>query len=135
MMNIFCVACQKKVEARLTNGAEVYPHRPDLYKLNFWICDNCKNFVGCHKNGNGKKPLGNIPTPKIKMLRKQIHSQLDPLWQSGKYSRKWLYKTISKKIGKEYHTATIASVEEAKTVLNILSEIKNEKTNYPQNSH
>lgn len=129
-MQIFCTACQKKVEARLTNGAEVYPHRPDLHKLNFWICDNCQNFVGCYKNGNGKKPLGNIPTPKIKMLRKQIHKQLDPLWQSGKYSRKWLYKTISKKIGKEYHTATIASVEEAEKVLNIIQELelKNEKS-------
>lgn len=131
MMNIFCVACQCDVLARLTNGAEVYPHRPDLFKLNFWFCDNCKNFVGCHKNGDGKKPLGNIPTPQIKMLRRQIHSQLDPLWQSGKYSRSWLYKTISQKIGKEYHTALIASVDEAEKVLNIIQELemKNEKSN------
>ena len=123
-MNIFCVACQKKVQARLTNGAEVYPHRPDLFKLNFWICDNCKNYVGCHKNGNGKKPLGNIPTPKIKMLRQQIHARLDPIWKSGRYKRSEVYKILSNKTGKEYHTALITSEEEVEMVLKYIQELE-----------
>lgn len=120
-MNIFCIACRQQVEARLTNGAEVYPHRPDLKHLNFWICDTCSNFVGCHKNGNNKKPLGNIPTPKIKILRQQIHNKLDPLWKNKHYSRSEVYEIISSQIGKEYHTANISSELEAQNVLEIIN--------------
>ena len=84
-MNIRCCGCQKKVEARLTDGSEIYPHRKDLYSLPFWKCDVCGNFVGCHhKTKNRTRPLGCIPTPEIKNARKHIHAILDPLWQSGK---------------------------------------------------
>jgi hypothetical protein len=46
--DIFCCECREKVNARLTEGEEIYPHREDLKDLPFWICDKCKNFVGCH---------------------------------------------------------------------------------------
>lgn len=123
-MNIFCTACQSIIKARLTTGAEVYLHRKDLHNLNFWICNDCKNFVGCHKSGNGKKPLGNIATPKIKKMRQQIHARLDPIWQSGRYKRAEVYKILSNKIGKEYHTALIASEEEAEMVLKYIQELE-----------
>lgn len=117
-MGIYCVACQKQIQARLTTGAEVYPHRPDLHRLHFWICDTCKNFVGCHKTKKqNKKPLGHIATPQLKRLRQQIHSRLDPIWQSGKCSRTKLYDLISRKLGKKYHTATLKSEDEAQRVL------------------
>ena len=57
--SIFCCGCQRKVDARLTNGEEMYPHRYDLANLPFWKCDVCQNFVGCHhKTKNRTKPLG-----------------------------------------------------------------------------
>lgn len=112
-----CCGCQAKVDARLTNGAEIYPHRSDLAELPFWKCDDCGNHVGCHhKTGNPTQPLGIIPTSEIRNARQHIHKILDPLWQSGPWHRKALYSELSKRLGWKYHTAAIRSVEEARTV-------------------
>ena len=114
---IFCCECGEKVNARLTDGGEIYPHRPDLAELPFWKCDTCKNFVGCHhKTKNRTNPLGCIPTHEIKNARNHIHKILDPLWQSGKYKRRELYRVISNKLGWEYHTAQIRSIDEAREI-------------------
>lgn len=127
---IHCCGCNTKVDARLTDGKEIYPHRPDLYKLPFWKCDACKNFVGCHhKTVNGTNPLGCIPTKGIRVLRIQIHAALDPLWKSGWRDRKELYSTITGLMGgkHKFHTAQIRSVEEARKVLTILTHLIQQK--------
>ena len=112
------------MQARLTSGAEVYPHRSDLSELPFWKCDQCGNFVGCHhKTQDSIRPLGCIPTPEIKEERKRIHRILDPIWRSGKMSRKEIYAAISKRVGWKYHTAKIRSVEEAREVYNVVLEL------------
>lgn len=121
---IYCVCCKKKVDARLTTGAEIYPHRSDLAALPFWKCDTCSNYVGCHhKTKNRTAPLGNIPTAALRDARQHIHAILDPLWKSGRFSRKEVYKKISARTGREYHTAHIRSLEEAREVYKIIKEI------------
>lgn len=122
---IYCCGCGEKVEARLTDGVEIYPHRTDLASLPFWRCDTCKNYVGCHhKTSDRTKPLGNIPTQEIRNARQHIHRILDPIWQNGKISRKKLYQMIAKEIGRSsYHTANIRSVDEARQVYTIVKKI------------
>lgn len=128
-MKIFCCGCEKIVTARLANGSEVYPHRHDLHDLPFWKCGTCKNFVGCHhKTKDRTKPLGFIATPEIKKARQHIHRILDPLWESKKYSRKKVYKLISEHIGREYHTAEIQSIEEARKIYKFLLSLNNESS-------
>lgn len=79
---IYCCECKQDVSARFTKGSEIYPHRDDLKLLPFWICDTCKNYVGCHhKSDNSFKPLGNIPSVQLRNARKHIHGILDPLWK------------------------------------------------------
>lgn len=119
--DIWCCGCGEKVQARLTSGAEIYPHRKDLADLPFWKCDTCGNFVGCHhKTKNRTQPLGCIPTPEIKKARQHIHALLDPIWQSGKMKRQEIYKVLSDELGWKYHTAQIRSVEEARKVYRIV---------------
>ena len=121
---IYCCGCQTKVEARLTDGSELYPHRPDLAQLPFWKCDECGNHVGCHhKTKNRTQPLGCIPTPEIKNARQHIHRILDPLWKSKRYKRREIYAMISERVGWTYHTAQLRSVEEAREVYRIIREI------------
>ncbi len=116
-MLIHCCGCAKKIDAKLTNGSEIYPHRDDLCSLPFWQCGTCGNFVGCHhKTNKPTRPLGCIPTPEIRDARKHIHAKLDPLWQSGKISRNQFYKKLSEILGRKYHTANIRSLEEAREV-------------------
>ena len=124
MVDIYCCGCEKEVIARLTDGAEIYPHRKDLKDLPFWRCDICRNYVGCHhKTKDRTKPLGNIPTPDLRKARSHIHALLDPLWKRKGYDRKKLYADISEKLGWKYHTAKIKNVEEARQVYKIVKEI------------
>lgn len=126
--HIYCCGCQKDVEARLTSGAEIYPHRLDLRRLPFWKCDGCGNHVGCHhKTKAPTRPLGNIPTHEIRQARKHIHDLLDPLWQGGKIKRGKLYAKLAEATGnKSYHTGEIRTVEDARTVYRIAKELSRE---------
>ena len=122
-MIIYCCGCEEKIEARLTSGEEIYPHRSDLHNLPFWKCDACGNYVGCHhKTKDRTRPLGCIPTPEIKNARQYIHKLLDPIWQCGKIKRKELYSKLSEKLGWKYHTAKIRSVEEARNIYRLIKE-------------
>lgn len=125
-MLIYCTGCKKEVEARLTDGKERYPHRPDLYELPFWKCDSCGGYVGCHhKTSNPTRPLGFIATPEILKARKEIHAILDPLWKKNKIKRDQAYKYIADKLGYEYHTGEIKTIEEAREVYTIVAKLHN----------
>lgn len=125
-MKIYCCGCEAHVNARLTDGKEIYPHRKDLYKLPFWKCDECNNFVGCHHKTNDRTaPLGCIPTKEIRSVRSLVHSELDPLWKGGKYTRKQLYAILNQKTGMEggYHTAKIRSVDDGMKIYQLLKSL------------
>ena len=124
---LWCCGCSGVVTPRLVTGKEVYPHRPDLYRLPFWKCDGCGNHVGCHhKSKTPTKPFSSIPTPEIRAWRKRIHALLDPLWQSGHFPRGKVYSIISEAIGKQYHTSEVNSVEEAEAVFQLLLQLEAE---------
>lgn len=117
-MKIYCCECKTNIEARLTNGGEVYPHRPDLFGLPFWRCDTCNNFVGCHhKSKDRTKPLGCIANQEMKNARMQIHSIIDPLWKDGIMTRSQVYSKLSDALGRQYHTAELSSMKEVDIVL------------------
>lgn len=125
--HLHCCGCQQEVKARLTDGKEIYSHRPDLHKLPFWRCDTCGNFVGCHyKTANRTKPLGCIPTPELKNARREIHKILDPLWKKGLVNRSKLYGKLSFELGYEYHTAELRTLEEARKVYRIIKRYSRE---------
>ena len=118
--SIFCCQCGGDVVARLTNQMEVYGHS-GYGKRDFWICDSCENYVGCHPST--VEPLGVIATAEVRLARKEIHSKLDRLWQNGRATRPRVYAMLSEEIGKPYHTAEVTSVEEAKRVLEAVKKI------------
>jgi hypothetical protein len=121
-MQIYCCECARDVEARLTDGREIYPHRADLAELPFWKCDVCKNYVGCHykRASTRTKPLGCIPNEEVRRARSQIHAVLDPLWAGNKEKRNRIYVKLSTKLGREFHTAWIKTRAEADQVLALL---------------
>lgn len=120
---IWCCGCNAEVQARLTTGDEVYRARSDLASLRLWRCDGCGNYVGTHKRSPQAAPLGCIPTPELREARKHIHAILDPLWKGGRMSRGEVYGALSQRLGREYHTAEIRSVEEARLVYRLVQEI------------
>lgn len=123
-MMLWCCTCNVDVEARLTNGAECYPHRPDLATVPRWKCDACGNHVGTHyKTSNPTKPLGNIPSTEIKKIRITIHALIDPIWKSGRMPRGRLYASLSDALGYQFHTAEIKTVDEARRVCRAVDDL------------
>lgn len=124
---IYCVGCGGDVEARLTDGSEMYPHRKDLYKLPFWVCDTCKSFVGCHhKTDTPTKPLGVLANQEMKDARKKIHALIDPLWRSGRMKRGQVYAYITHRFGRHYHSGELRTLDEAREVYKIAAKLHNE---------
>lgn len=122
---IFCCGCQSDVAARLTNGKEIYPHREDVVDLPFWICDVCKNYVGCHhKTSDRTKPLGCIPTYEIRRERMLLHGKIDPIWKSGLLSRSQIYKQISLSIGYDFHVANTRTMEDLTMAIKIVEDLE-----------
>jgi len=133
MMKIFCCSCLIDVEARLTTGRETYPHRKDLHSLPFWKCDRCKNFVGCHhKTKDRTRPLGVIASPSMKKARMRIHAIIDPLWQSGAMARHEIYKILSARLGRQYHTAELRTPAEVSLILGAALSIRNDASGMMQ---
>lgn len=121
---IYCCNCKDEVNARLTDGKEIYPHREDLHSLPFWKCDSCGGKVGCHhKTKNRTAPLGVIPSPRISKIRGLIHCNLDIIWRTGVSPRKKVYSLMSKHLGYEFHSAKIKSDDEADKCLRLAEEI------------
>jgi hypothetical protein len=114
---IWCCGCNADVAARLTDGQEVYPHCLDLASLPFWRCDACGRFVGCHyKTQDRTRPLGVIPTLAMRHARQHIHSILDPIWKDGRMSRKQIYARLTETLGRQYHTADLRTMDEARMI-------------------
>ena len=121
-MLIYCVECNKDVEANLVKGNIIYPHRSDLYNLSFYQCPTCGGYVGTHKGT--EKPLGIIPSNDLRKARIMLHNKMDKLWKSGSIKRKELYNILSKEMGYEYHNGNIKSIEESKKALKIIERIE-----------
>ena len=69
--------------ARLTDGAEIYPHRPDLADKPIWACTICEDtYVGCHPGT--ENPLGFPADAALREARMMLHhSRIDPLWKTA----------------------------------------------------
>lgn len=124
-MKIYCIQCKDDIDARSTTGIEVYPHRIALKSKPYWICDSCKNYVGCHSgdNNNGQ-PLGVIPTAELRKARMSVHAILDPIWRNGTASRNTVYRMLKEKLGYNYHSGETKTVEECENARLKAIEIK-----------
>lgn len=73
------------MRARLTDGCEIYPHRRDLFAKNFYKCDACSGYVGCHPGTTNA--LGTPANAELRNARSLLHERMiDPLWQTADQS-------------------------------------------------
>lgn len=104
-----CPQCNS--EAHLVKGDVIYPHRRDLYALQFWSCAPCKSYVGCHKGTT--TPMGSLAGPELRQARRKAHSTFDEVWQTGVKSRKDAYIWLSEKLGIKRKNCHIGSFDKA----------------------
>lgn len=86
-----CPYCAR--EAELVGGLKIYPHRPDLSEKQFYLCEPCNAYVGCHPNTT--RPLGRLADAKLRRAKMAAHAAFDPIWKSGKLHRASAYKWLA----------------------------------------
>lgn len=104
MKPVICDYCG--LPAEFVGGDVLYPHRPDLRNLKFWVCTPCDARVGCHAHGDGRQPLGRMANAALRAEKQKAHRSFDPLWKSGEMSRSDAYSWLAHKLGitkKECH--------------------------------
>lgn len=92
-----CPYCDGPVE--LVGGEAIYPHRPDLFALKFWLCEPCGAYVGTHKNSPKHAPLGRLANAELRRFKSKCHAAFDPIWSGGDMSRSEAYRRLAKVIG------------------------------------
>jgi hypothetical protein len=95
MADLLCPYCSQS--AQLVTGAVIYPHRPDLHHKQFWSCQPCDAYVGCH--GTSSNPLGRLANAELRSAKKMAHAAFDPLWREGGMTRTEAYAWLSKELG------------------------------------
>lgn len=113
-----CQYCNKL--AKLVNGDIIYPHRKDLYNLNFWLCEKCNAYCGCHKNTI--TPLGTLANSSLRKLRSECHKEFDVLWKDYNMTRTDAYKWLSEQMCVDLELCHIAmfNEEQCKNLLTII---------------
>ena len=96
--NVKCPYCGK--EAEWTSNEVVYGRRYGKSWMCYW-CADCDAYVGCHNNT--RVPLGTMANKELRRARMAAHEVIDPLWRSGEYTRKGLYRRLSDAMGHDVH--------------------------------
>jgi len=118
---VICPYCNKKT--KLVSGKKIYPHRPDLYSRNFYLCKPCEAYVGTHKSQGGKYPLGTPANMETRYYRGKVHESFDVIWRNGQKSRSAAYKWLADQLGIETDICHIAMFD-TDTCLKALEIIK-----------
>lgn len=92
-------------QAMLVNGSYIYPRRADLHNKQFWNCDPCKAYVGCHEKryshyfAKGTMPLGRLANAELRSAKSAAHALFDPMWRKGNMTRGEAYAWLADKMG------------------------------------
>lgn len=68
--------------AEKCSGADIYPHRQDLFGRSFLRCVPCGAYVGCHEKTG--EPFGRLANKALRAAKVKAHAAFDPLWKAGK---------------------------------------------------
>lgn len=118
-VNVMCGYCT--IPAHQVGGLAIYPHRQDLGDKDFWLCRICGAYVGCHPGT--AKPLGRLANAELRQWKQRAHRAFDPLWKSGKMSRRRAYDELRKLMGISEDECHIGEfdVENCKRVVRLLT--------------
>lgn len=90
-MSLECPYCNEG--AVKVTGEKIYPHRKDLHFLNFWMCEPCNAYVGCHKGTD--TPLGRLADVELRAMKSKAHRAFDPIWKEGHSPRREAYAWLA----------------------------------------
>lgn len=115
-ISVTCDYCQQPAE--MVKGTVIYPDYPELAKKNFWRCEPCAAWVGCHPRnrrfGNvGIEPLGRLAKAGLRRAKNRAHAAFDPIWQQGHMTRVEAYIWLAEALGIQLDDCHIGHFDEA----------------------
>lgn len=107
-------------EASLVTGKEIYPHRPDLFHKNFYLCQ-CGAYVGTHPGTTN--PLGRPSDAELRKAKGAAHAAFDPIWKTKEMGRTAAYRWLGEQLGIQMSEVHIGwmDIETCKRVVEICS--------------
>jgi hypothetical protein len=113
-----------KQPAQLVGGEIMYPRRPDLYAKNFYRCEPCGAWVGCHPGT--VTPLGRLANAELRAAKQRAHAAFDPLWHSGSMKRRDAYAWLASSLGIERNDCHIGmfDVQQCDAVVHNVNQLK-----------
>lgn len=103
-----CIECGE--HSKLVRGDKVYPHRPDLFSRNFYLCA-CGAYCGTHKGTT--KPLGYPCGPETRKARMRAHEAFDKLWKGTQMRRDRAYAWLQEAMGMNRRQCHIGKMSQA----------------------
>ena len=116
--SIKCNYCGGRAE--LTSSAEVYGGK---YYGMIYLCRPCWAYVGCHPGT--KNPLGRVANAELRNWKMKAHAVFDPIWKSGKMTRRETYEYLAEKLNISVDKCHIGmfDVDNCKKVIEIMNKI------------
>lgn len=84
-----------------------------------WVCSRypaCDAYVGCHKDGDGKRPLGRLADKSLRQAKMRAHAAFDPLWKELGMQRRMAYAKLADALGTPVEDCHIGMFDEATCV-------------------
>lgn len=106
------------------DSSEVYPYRPDLRGLRYWLCRGCGAYVGCHRGSD--RPLGRLANAELRRAKMDAHHAFDRLWRTGVKSRGDAYAWLAERLGMDRKDCHIGmfDVEQCNRVVAVCREVQ-----------
>lgn len=111
---MFCVNCQKEVEARILTGADIYGPSTPCAGDKFAMCPDCDNYG--EYTVNKEPPFSVIPTFELRKAYNHIDCHLSALWQWQIMTKAEAEALMSKRLyngERPYRTHEIRTRDEA----------------------
>lgn len=127
-MNVTCDYYRQP--AKLTSGAEIYPHLPFLHHKKIWACTPCKAWVGTHDQGSSTQPLGRLANLELRRLKMAAHAVFDPLWKGRTMSRTDAYQLLADRLGIPVNQCHIGMFDEdmCRRVVEVMKPLQSAQT-------
>lgn len=105
-----CDYCERPAD--LVTGVVIYPHLPELADRQFYYCQPCQAWVGCHQGGTGAVPMGRLANKELRQAKMKAHEAFDTAWR-GRISRGRAYRWLAEQLGIDRRKAHIGMFDVA----------------------
>lgn len=86
-----CNICNSELVTKV-DSKKIY-NNPKWHGRIMWKCLDCGAYVSCIPGTD--EPAGTLADADLRLLRIKVHNLIDPLWESGRFTRNRVYQSLA----------------------------------------